>query len=75
MVRSCGLPHAQLIWTGGKFCAVVPMHGFFGEKTTETIAHAMAMPVPEGCREITQAEWEMISATEKVEQQKAREAA
>jgi hypothetical protein len=73
VISSYGLPYAQLIWTGCKFCVVVPMHGLLGDNTAKTIAHAMALPVPDGCREITQAEWEMISATEQVAREKGHD--
>lgn len=69
--RIYGRPTCQIIWSGDKFCICAPMHSNRGGMTPDLIKAAMALPVPEGCREITQAEWELISATENAEREKA----
>lgn len=73
--RVYGRPPCQMIWTNDRFCICAPLHGQLGGMSDDTIQAAMALPVPDGCREITQAEWELISATENAEREKAGKAA
>lgn len=69
--RTYGRPTCQLIWSGDTFCICAPMHSDLGGMTPDLVRAAMAHPVPTGCRETTQAEWELISATEQVKAEKA----
>lgn len=65
-VKSYAVPYAQLAWSHDQFCAVIPLHDLFGETNADTIAKAMALPLPDGCREISAAEWELIKAQAEV---------
>lgn len=68
------LPMPQLIWTGKNFCILLPMNELFGGTTAETVENAMAFPVPAGCVEISEAQWELISAQAKVARETAKAA-
>jgi hypothetical protein len=61
-----GRPTCQLIWIGDNYCICAPLHGQLGGMTSDSVKAAMAHPVPAGCREVTQAEWELIGAIEEV---------
>lgn len=66
-----GLPSAQLIWTNSSFCLALPLGRLFGPGDERSIRNAMAHPVPEGCREITEAEWALIDAQARVDRERS----
>lgn len=62
---------AYLIRDGAAIAAVMPGHGIFGDSCHEDLARLMAWEVPEGCREITEAECYLIAAKQWVAEERA----
>jgi hypothetical protein len=52
--------YPQLAWTTGSFLIVLPSREYSGD------AYAATFPVPDGCREISEAEWDLIVAQARV---------
>lgn len=69
------LPFCQLCWTVDRFLIALPLGPLFGPQNPATIANAMAFSVPAGCREITEAEWALIEAQDRVAAEAAAKAA
>lgn len=68
-------PLAQLIWEGDALCIAIPNYSLFAGVTIESARRAVEFAVPEGCREISAAEWGLIGAQWAVEREKRRKAA
>ncbi len=68
-------PLAQLIWEGDALCIAIPTYSLFGGVTVESARRAVEFATPEGCREISAAEWSLIGAQWAVEREKRQKAA
>ncbi len=56
-------PLAQLIWAGDQNGIVVPNCELLGFATVDSARRALDFPVPEGCREISAGEWDLMEVT------------
>lgn len=69
------LRSSYLVRAGDSITAVMPGRDIMGFSRTQDLERLMAWPVPEGCREITEAEWDLIRARREVEHEAAAKAA